>query len=272
MSTTPTWTMDGLRAQLRNERFTASMDLEQPELGLGAPQWPHGRLLGVACADDSRMTLVQEDIYVRDGDLVAAYMHGQSPQFRMQIYWRWLDRATIGETPGAHGDELVALELQVSVQTELLDSWPEVHTQTELLGGDVAQVAAGEVQQLPTDAQRVAQFAPAGRRVPRIALFRPRDATTSYVEIVHPADVSHIEDEATPARGAVPTASDAATVKSPSPREGALLRHRLFAEHLEKGVIRRARIRGVIGPRQQDVEWAVACAESFSGTAPPLTA
>jgi hypothetical protein len=46
---------------------------------------------------------------------------------------------------------------------------------------------------------------------------------------------------------------------------------RLFAEFLEKGVIRRARIHGAIVPRDNDVEIAAACCKAIDGLELPLT-
>ena len=46
---------------------------------------------------------------------------------------------------------------------------------------------------------------------------------------------------------------------------------RLFAEFLEKGVIRRARVHGAIVPRKNDIEIAAACCRAIDGLELPLT-
>ena len=46
--------------------------------------------------------------------------------------------------------------------------------------------------------------------------------------------------------------------------------HQLFSERLEKGVILRARLRGVFLPRQRDTRVAAACYTAFAAAEPPL--
>ena len=84
-------------------------------------------------------------------------------------------------------------------------------------------------------------------------LFRLPDVDLSYVEMVHPADFQH--DELSPGR----------------PGGGALrIAHRLFRTSLEKGVILRARVRGVFVNRRDDAEAAAECYAAFAAADPPL--
>ena len=53
--------------------------------------------------------------------------------------------------------------------------------------------------------------------------------------------------------------------------KGVLLRSNLFLERLEKGVIRRARLRGLFLNRHNDLQTAVACYHEFANSVPPLT-
>jgi hypothetical protein len=56
-----------------------------------------------------------------------------------------------------------------------------------------------------------------------------------------------------------------------SPGDAALrLRHRLLWQPLEKGVILRARVRGIFLPRQDDMRIAAACYRQFVVADPPL--
>jgi len=50
------------------------------------------------------------------------------------------------------------------------------------------------------------------------------------------------------------------------------IRHRLFVQRLEKGVLLRARVRGLLLAREADVELAAATYRSFAGLGPPLGA
>jgi hypothetical protein len=53
--------------------------------------------------------------------------------------------------------------------------------------------------------------------------------------------------------------------------QGGRLRHRLFVSRLEKGVILRARVRGVLVIREDDCSLAAAAYHRFVKSPPPLT-
>lgn len=127
------------------------------------------------------------------------------------------------------------IDLQVSVQTSLLDA-------------DSALWAASTVP-----ARHVARLAGCAGNAD-CWLFRWPAAEMSYAEMIHPADD----------RGCVLSREDES-------QDRWLLRRRLFGERLEKGVILRARLRGVLLPRQDDERLAAAACEAFVTEAPPLT-
>jgi hypothetical protein len=186
------------------------------------------------------------DFYVRGNDLIANYAERPAPAMRTQIYWR--------SAPLSADGALAAVEVLVSVQTDLLDSCPQVVMQS--------QIAACETLRL-VDAERGA-FAPAGERLavsasdgqPQCYLFRLDACKYSYAEMVHPASAARSELQLARKGG------------------GTLgrLRHQLFAEWLEKGVILRSRVMGLVVDRQGD---EAAVARQFAALAiaePPLTA
>jgi hypothetical protein len=72
--------------------------------------------------------------------------------------------------------------------------------------------------------------------------------------MVHPADFQHDE-----------------LLRNSVQQQAAYLRHRLFPEPLEKGVILRARVRGVFVPRDGDTQIAAECFDAFAATEPPLS-
>ena len=77
----------------------------------------------------------------------------------------------------------------------------------------------------------------------------------SYLEMVHPSDLSQ------------------ARVNVVEPADPHLhTSFRLFAEHLEKGVIRRGRLRGLFLPRPNDTVDALDAHREFHLSPPPLTA
>jgi hypothetical protein len=90
-------------------------------------------------------------------------------------------------------------------------------------------------------------------REPGCLLFRLGEAGTTYVEIMHPDDLRQ--------------------VRLMSDETGrANLRATLFDDWvLEKGVILRARVRGIFVPRLDDEALAVAAFDDFVRQPPPLT-
>ncbi len=89
---------------------------------------------------------------------------------------------------------------------------------------------------------------------PGCVLWRLPGEELSYVEMISPGDFH--DDEA---------ALDAAA-------HGSRLRHRLFPQSLEKGVLLRARVRGAFLPRADDCSRAAACYAAFAVAEPPLDA
>ena len=90
---------------------------------------------------------------------------------------------------------------------------------------------------------------------PGCLLFRRRDTEISYVEMIHPADFQR----------------DALSVGTETTGP-VLLRHRLFRQSLEKGVILRARLRGIFCATENDTSIAAEAYHAFAATEPPLGA
>jgi hypothetical protein len=94
----------------------------------------------------------------------------------------------------------------------------------------------------------------AERVAPGAFLFRLLDRPFSYIELVDPADC------------------DAALIgNQPETPTAVQLSYQLFPEPIEKGVIRRARVRGLLLPRKDDVAVARDCYRQLLAAPPPLT-
>jgi hypothetical protein len=83
-------------------------------------------------------------------------------------------------------------------------------------------------------------------------LWRMHSARLSYVEIVTPTDLRNL-------------------VVSLGTNGELIASWQLFAEFLEKGVIRRARVHGALLPRKNDVELAIECCRAIQQSPLPLT-
>jgi len=232
------WKLAAAEARLDFGELLATIDLTRPELGLTGISY-QGRgieataLLGVAI--QRRLAPPIAEAYIRQRDLVVTYTQTPELPFRVQIYWR--------AASGPAGNP--AIDLQVSVQTSLLDSRPALTTATSL--GDAQRLhlveGAGGESQPPSHGYD---------------LLRPADSQASYVEMIHPADA---------AGGALFVAGLGVNQR---PETGSVS-HQLFASFLEKGVILRARLRGVFLPRQGDSELAAEAYRQFLAAPPPLT-
>lgn len=139
------WKLEGTTARLAVNGFSAVIDLLRPSLGLHELHDRHvaglgATLLGVqlSVADVGELSL--PETYVRGDDLVATYLQTAARPFRLQAYWRFIDPATI-----AGCRESVLVELQVSINTSLLDTRPFVDVATTVVGAIAKQSVDGRL-------------------------------------------------------------------------------------------------------------------------------
>ena len=246
------WKINGDKAELAGGSVSASILFARPWSGLRGVVWNQlevdGELLGVELPEAEHQPLVVSDSYGRGDDLVVTFADTPQWQLRAQIYWRVA--RSLAET-------VAALELIVSLQTSLLDVPAEAST--------LSRVSADEVLYLSSDQRNFHELARSS--LPQVIssskasgciVFRLASANLSYVEIVHPSDFRETTVEAVPELHV----DDPAT----------LCRHRLFRRRLEKGVILRGRILGVLMPQDDDLRLARQFYKSFAASEPVLTA
>lgn len=239
----PTWRLSASSANLQSPLVCGEVDLKQPARGLFNVRWRSQTLadheiLGVELAASEAAADSLSGAYQRGSDLIATYEQTAARPMRVQIYWRAADDAVLG----------TFVELQLSVQTSLLDSRPALAVASRLPAGEARRLvdaASGEFELLKSP---VTAVSPAG---PSCWLFRWPQCGLSYAEMSFPSD-SHDERL---------TLSDAGRLE---------LRRRVFVEPLEKGVILRTRVRGVYLPSVRDEELAAAAYRAFIHSPPPL--
>lgn len=246
------WRLRENLAELTAGPLAAIVDLCAPERGLqrvtvaGKPVASRHHLGIELPATDAAGI----DGYVRGRDLVAAYAPQGPWPFRTQVYWRvWTSQLS----------DVAAIELVASMQTSLLDTQPRLFTTTH--------VAADEVLRLvdPARERFVLLVPPAAGALPLepddgcgCVLLRQAEGRASYAEMVHPVDF-------------VDSQLARAPVQDQPPATWWSLRHRLFAAHLEKGVILRARVLAAWVERARDEELVPALYREFAASEPPLT-
>ena len=251
------WTLTGNVAELRCEKLSARVDAQRPYAGVhnvAIDGGPHPlELLRVYRSDrvndhiadpswvgdrKSPWPLPLVETYVRGTDLVASYQAEDAWPFFPQLYWR---AGSLNAVPGVIG----SVSLLVSVQTHLLDTVPQIAVASRMkceeslyISGRRAPSPAATIESLSTEDDCC-------------VVSRMKDLPLSYIEIM--------------------PAGDFHAVKPPAEKGDALCEWRLFAEFLEKGVIRRARIHAAIVPRERDLEIAAACCEAIDRLELPLT-
>ena len=247
------WHAENSTVRLQLARLSGVVDPLNPAAGIGQLRLDRSplldmRVLGVELpAAETSVAASIVEYYVRGGDLVATYAETPARPVRAQIYWHAADGFDRG---------IAAVELIASVQTSLLDSRPELTTESKLVAREALQLR---------DSRR-AEFAPIGpagvdsdtNEQPERAhcyLFRLASEQVSYAEMVHPADAQH----------------SSCRISTSGADLEVQLRHRLFAERLEKGVILRARVQGVWLDREDDQAAAARHYASFATGQLPLT-
>lgn len=242
------WQVSDSIAQLLSDRLAGSVDLSQPRLGfspsdsrpIAIPQ-----MLGVwfdqrESADEPQLV----EAHVRGGDLIARYAEDEKRQVRAEIYWRALEQTPLSET----GIELIA-----SVQTSKLTSRPRLSTNSRVNAAEVLLVeshAGGACRAVEFESADSFQLAQAGSFI----LFRLENSALSYCEMVQPTDFV------------------SSTMRQVNEQHCTVISHELFPNSLEKGVIRRGRVRGIFVPREQDIDRAREHFREFAASKPVLSA
>lgn len=198
------------------------------------------------------------EVYSRQNDLIVRYGQGPAEQFSYQLDWRLL------ETPAPF---VAAIELWVSIQTNLLDTQPELEIACSAPSG--MGWSAFEHQQLGTEHQASVAGETATEsqstevdRGPAALLCSSlptaaQRATAQGLWLIEPTDQRH--------------------ARRCSEDDQAEQRVRLFGHFMEKGVIRRARMRFLLAQAsgakasitQQQV---IAAYRDFANSPLPLTA
>jgi hypothetical protein len=243
--------LDPRRARIAGDRFSAVLDCGSPAVGLQQMVIDgeelkafHPLAPDFAAMSESGSGLER---YVRGGDLVVTYPERPAASMRSQLYWRAASHP--------HDKAIAALELVVSVQTSLLDSSPRFAIRSQLLAAEAFQLVDAERGQFSSIVPPEDDTDPDAIGAPFCYLFRFSGRQYSYAEMVHP--------------GAAQSSKWEGWLHGTEYRLE--LRHELFADRLEKGVILRGRVLGVLLDRRDDKAAAARHWQSFLAAELPLT-
>ncbi len=243
----PSWQLEGTIARLESGLLEATIDVQRPDLGLqsvvsllsGKPvRVKSARLLGLQAGDPCDAAVVIQDAYTRGRDVIVTFHPAALPAVALQVYWR-----AVGDDARA----VAGVEAIVSAQTELLDSDPTSTVSSCLPPGETFLLTGDEMPSLRPLAVDTAEPIRATGGI----LVRCGGTDFSLLEMVHASDD----------RGW--------TIQ----RSGSMLatRYRVLTERLEKGVIRRSRLRTMVLPRDNDREVALELYRDFVDSPAPLT-
>ena len=241
------WQVIGSTAELSLGQLTGSVDLTRPWLGLTlsvADLAEPNQILGVWFENRGATANTPPlEAHVRGTDLIARYAEDQQRFVRIEVYWRAIEKS---------GDGAIGFELVTSVQTSKLTSKPRLETSSRIAAQEVHQIAAhpdGEGRVLNFETERL-------RRLDQpnsFPLLRRNNASLSYCEMVHPSDFV------------------STTIEQTGSEDTVAISHELFPQSLEKGVIRRGRVRGIFLPHERDVELARTHFHEFTDSKPVLS-
>ena len=249
------WQTERNTASLRIEPLSAKLNRLRPAQGVFDLRFGNQRVEGVrilqvrssmASPDRDERLL---DSYVRGNDLVASYAPWPQREVAPQLCWRCTHHADL---------VAVGLELIISVQTGLLGTDPGLTIGSVVPQGTVWRLVDPDKPQFERITFPDEPLATYSVRQPAVLLYRPADVGYSFVEMIHPSDFA----------GAVLAAPAQGTGDCLS---SFLSSFRLFDERLEKGVLRRGRLQGLLVARDRDQETAWNCYRRFAASETPLT-
>jgi hypothetical protein len=256
-----TWQLQGNQASFLVSGYQGTVDLTVPQNGVvlvcQETRCMLSPILGVSLADAQRVRI--QDSYTRLDDLVATYPQTSHRPFNIQLQYRIFNGGQLDSTQpvfglGGKSDDLLLMEQWISNSTYLLDSHPQIDLELFPIYHDsidsiqVWQDIDGEFTPLATAQSDGANIA--------AVVSQPIESMPALAVLVHPLDQSDADFSI---RGSED--SDVVGV--------AMLR--MFDRFMEKGVIRRARIRLIVSKEAISDELLQMHYADFAKSPLPLT-
>jgi hypothetical protein len=242
------WKLFAQAAKLADCELQALVNFDRPQEGIRAARASNGgndlRILSLVANDVvGEWPAKVVDIYTRGNDTVVTYAGNETWPFAPQIYWT-VESSEVG------GSTVHSLSIVVSIQTDRLDSHPQIVVRSSLPSDEVLRVSvAGDELLVDSHADGELQHDPQATAC--CQLWRLPGDEWSYAEIMPTSDFRRLSVE--------------------RDNHQASTQWELFSEFLEKGVIRRARLQAMFLPREDDVQLAAECCQAIERRPLPLT-
>ena len=238
------WQLNDSQATLHSQYLSGSYLPFDSTKGLfdirvGVSSFP-GNVLGLAF-DERDQGGNEGRALVRGNDIITNYAQHDEQTFACRLNLRLLQQS----------EEAIYLELIIYLQTNLLESFPQLTLCSQVTGDD-AYCLQYDREALAIEPRALSDAEQRGVEQGGV-LVRPAEFSWSYFETTHPEEVSHWD--------CIASASE----------NQCKIQRRLEGSFLEKGVIRILRVRGAFLNRANDIELARKCLESFAMEEPPLT-
>jgi len=246
------WLLQQSVGTLQTDAMSGTIDVAHPERGLLDLRLQERPMDGkrlIICRNEqsaARPTwpLALAETYVRDDDLVASYSSSSDWPYFPQIYWT---ANSLNDVDGV----IASIAILCSVQTHLLDTWPQVEIASEIAASEI-RVLQFENSQAIRDEIVVGEHTLAPKGSVCCVVWQSTAQPTAYAEFMPISDFRAVEF----------VRSDSGAIQ---------VRWKLFAEFLEKGVIRRSRLQSIYLHREKYLQTVAACCELILRGDLPLT-
>ena len=241
------WKLTANLTQWSETPITLSLDQARPDAGIEVriPSLStdrHLRLFGPSLPNEDDFQIPPQHLVCCGESIQATFAPKDCFPVETQVTWR------TGRTDSGHP----CLDTVISVGTQRLSACSRLNLLSMVPVAEVLVPEQAETAAPPAwKTYGLASGDPASIEASCI-LVRFPDETWSYAEMTHPCDPVECE------------------ISSCAETRRLALRHELFSQSLEKGVILRARLRGVFLPRQSDCAAASAAFAEWTASAPPL--
>lgn len=242
MSTIPSWALAHAHATATAGRLSLTLDLANPQQPLRMYDQSTGlQWQAIAFTPHPSHRFEIEEAYVRGNDLIVRYRQSADDVFAFQLNYRLL----------IDSSDILGIELWISIQTDHLDTTPWLELSSELAGANWQSLRHDELMTSKSGLPEPESIQPGEAQVAALAAC-PSNAPSTCVWLIEPRDQVQFQ-----------LTSDLNASEQHA---------KLFGAFMEKGVIRRARLRLMLIGNAFNPQQVKELYQDFANSPLPLTA